>query len=271
MWDFLRAPTFYRTVNTVGESLVLEIGYDNFTVTKPLYVPRMQTFFTWHFILSGSGTLEIAGKSFKISGGDMFFIPPNEKMRYYPDKDDPWEYVWFALNGESGGRYGEAVGFSENTFVLKNRRQIVISGILKSLFEALGKKSTEYFGVLSAFYKIMELSVSNIPPHEIQSIMEVIDNGCMSQCFSIEGLCRDVGISHAHLLRLFKAEYGQTLIGYVMNKRIEHACELLAATDLSVAEVAYSCGFSDELHFMKCFKRATGLTALKYRKENAGR
>lgn len=139
MWGFLRAPTFYRTVNTVGESLVLEIGYDNFTVTKPLYVPRMQTFFTWHFILSGSGTLEIAGKSFKISGGDMFFIPPNEKMCYYPDKDDPWEYVWFALNGESGGRYGKAVGFSENTFVLKNRRQIVISGILKSLFEALAR------------------------------------------------------------------------------------------------------------------------------------
>ena len=269
MWNFIKIPSYFGITNNIGNSTVLGVGYDNFTVTKPEKHFRIQTFFTWHFIISGSGTLEVEEMNFELSSGDMFFIPPNVKMRYYPDPADPWEYVWFSLNGDAAGHYGELVGFSENVFTLKNRHRKITDGILKSLFETLTEKPNEYFGLLSSFYKIMDICVSQIPPGSIKSIKETIDYSCFSQIFSIEGLCRDAGISHAHLLRLFKREYGTTLISYITEKRLAHACELLETTDLPVAEVAFSCGFSDELHFMKIFKRKTGVTALKYRKEKS--
>ena len=269
MWNFIKIPSYFGITNNIGNSTVLDVGYDNFTLTKPEKHFRIQTFFTWHFIISGSGTLEVDKMKFELSSGDMFFIPPNVKMRYYPNPNDPWEYVWFSLNGDAAGHYGELVGFSENVFTLKNRHRKITDGILKSLFESLMEKPNEYFGLLSAFYKIMDICVSQIPPGSIKSIKETIDYSCFSQIFSIEGLCRDAGISHAHLLRLFKREYGTTLISYITEKRLAHACELLETTDLPVAEVAFSCGFSDELHFMKIFKRKTGVTALKYRKEKS--
>ena len=50
-------------------------------------------------------------------------------------------------------------------------------------------------------------------------------------------------------------------------KRIELACELLENSDLSVRSVAHSCGFSDEIHFMKTFKSRTGMTAAEYRRK----
>ncbi|MBQ8793630.1 MAG: helix-turn-helix transcriptional regulator [Clostridia bacterium] len=75
-------------------------------------------------------------------------------------------------------------------------------------------------------------------------------------------------MSHAHLLRLFKKEYGITPIKYIINKRIELACELLKTTDLSVSSVAFSCGFSDEIHFMKTFKKLIGKSALNYKRSS---
>lgn len=265
MWNFIGGPCYYGLVNGVGDGVVLGVGYDNFAVTKPLFRFRVQNFYTWHFVLSGSGTLDVEDQTFDVKCGDMFFIPPDVKMRYYPSEQDPWEYVWFSLNGETADHYGKLVGFSQDTFVLENRYQSIIHGILKNLFATLAESANGHFGVLSAFYKIMDICVSHIPPSGIQSIKAVIDANCMSQFFSIESLCRDIGISHAHLLRLFKNEYGDTLIGYMTKKRIEHACELLATTDLSVRTVAFSCGFSDEIHFMKTFKKSVGVTALQYR------
>lgn len=270
MWDFIKIPSYFGITDNIGDNTVLGVGYDNFTVTKPEKHFRMQMFFTWHFIISGSGTLEIEDRKFSLGKGDMFFIPPNVKMRYYPNSADPWEYVWFSLGGEAAEYYGELLGFSENVFTAKNIYRKITDGILKSLFESLSEKPNEYFGVLSAFYKIMDVCVSHIPPSSIKSIKDTIDCNCFSQFFGIEELCRDANISHAHLLRLFKREYGVTLIGYVTEKRISHACELLETTDLSVADVAFSCGFSDEMHFMKTFKKKIGVTALKYRKERAG-
>ncbi len=269
MWNFIKIPSYFGAANNIGDSTVLGVGYDNFKVTKPEKYFRIQTFFTWHFIISGSGTLEIEDMKYKLVRGDMFFIPPNVKMRYYPNPSDPWEYVWFSLNGETARHYGELVGFSKSVFILKNIHRKITDEVLKGLFESLIEKPNEYFGLLSAFYKIMDVCVSQIPIGSIKSIKEIIDSSCFSRVFSIEGLCRDAGISHAHLLRLFKSEYGTTLINYVTEKRISHARELLETTDLPVANVAFSCGYSDELHFMKIFKRKNGITALKYRKEKS--
>lgn len=106
MWNFINNPSYYGMVNTVGDGVVLGVGYDNFAVTKPLFRFRVQNFYTWHFVISGSGTLDVEDKTFDVKCGDMFFIPPDVKMRYYPNRQDPWEYVWFSLNGETADNYG---------------------------------------------------------------------------------------------------------------------------------------------------------------------
>lgn len=268
MWSFISIPVYYGVANTAGNTAVVGVGYDNFTVTKPLLSFRIQTFYTWHFVISGSGTIEVENKKFRLKSGDMFFIPPNVKMRYYPDPADPWEYVWFSLDGENAEYYRKLLGFSNDVFTLENKHQRIVNATLKGLLDSLSEKSGECFGILSAFYKIMDICVSRIPVNDIKKVKEIIDSGCTSQFFSIEGLCRDVGISHAHLLRIFKKEYGLTLIDYVIKRRIMYACELLETTDLSVEAVAFSCGFSDAFHFMKIFKREIGFTALKYRNDN---
>lgn len=120
MWNFINAPSYYGLASNIGDKTILGVGYDNFAVTKPQRSFRVQTFYTWHFIISGSGTLEVEEEKYKLGSGDMFFIPPNVKMRYYPDSTDPWEYVWFSLEGETAEHYRELIGFSNEVFVGKS-------------------------------------------------------------------------------------------------------------------------------------------------------
>lgn len=264
---FLKQAQLVRHFPSGEDSFIRTVGYDNFHVVKPLRAFRMQSFYTWHFVLSGSGVLEIGGKLFSIDQGQMFFIPPGEKMRYYPDGDNPWEYVWFSLTGDMAKKYGAMLGFSVEEPVKTVPYFPSLRNRLQKLFTMLTEENGGIFGALSSFYAIMELCTSDRLPTGIHAVKRHIDESFALPGFSVEQLCYDAGLSHAHLLRLFRRTYGVTVIKYVINKRMHLAGELLTTTDLSVKSVALSCGFSDEPHFMKTFKREYGISALQYRKK----
>lgn len=266
MWNFINPPYFYGLTEPFGDNVVLGVGYDNFKITRPLLRFWVQSNPTWHFVLSGRGTLETGGKAYSLKAGDMFFIPAGAERRYFPSETEPWEYVWFSLNGDIAAGYGALAGFSAEKAALENRHAATVNAILKNLFAELAENRDGHFKVLSAFYKIMDICAAHTSPDGLQSIRAYIDANCTSRIFRVEDLCKNAGISHTHLLRLFKSEYGDTLIAYINKKRIEYACELLETTALSVGTIAFSSGFSDEAHFMKTFKRLMGTTALRYRK-----
>ena len=248
--------------------MIRTVGYDDFSVVKPLYSFRVQSFYTWHFVISGSGTLEMNGKKWAVKQGQMFYISPGQKMRYYPKEDNPWEYVWFSLVGDAPAEYGKMLGFFSEKPVQSFSCFPGVISQLKRLFTALSKDNAGIFSALSAFYGIMEACTSDMIPTGIRAVKKHLDESFALPGFSVEKLCYDAGMSHAQLLRLFRREYGTSVIQYIVSKRIALACELLLTTDLSVKSVAFSCGFSDEPHFMKTFKRVVGLPALQYRKKH---
>ena len=48
--------------------------------------------------------------------------------------------------------------------------------------------------------------------------------------------------------------------------RIEYAKELIISTNLPLEHIAYSCGYSNEVHFYRQFLSKTGMTPGDYRK-----
>ena len=260
--DYKVSKTFYSD----EEFRILNIGYNDFSEIEGIHFFHQQRVYTLHFVLSGRGQLDIYGKTYYLGEGDMFFIPPNTPMRYFPNEDDPWEYVWFSFAGEKILYYAKMLGFDDGQPIMKSGSFPRIRNVLQNLFARVQNGECGYYGVFSYFYKIIDICADSSERAEIQKVREIIDNSFSLSSFRIEELCTTVGISHSHLLRLFKDAYGLTPIAYLTQRRMAHARELLSETALSVASVAYSCGFDDEFHFMKCFKRDTGMTALAYRK-----
>lgn len=72
-----------------------------------------------------------------------------------------------------------------------------------------------------------------------------------------------------YLNRIFKASTGYPIVQYVNKVRIDHAKELIQATNLSMGEIGYLTGLGDPYYFSKAFKKHVGLSPLQYQRSLA--
>lgn len=72
--------------------------------------------------------------------------------------------------------------------------------------------------------------------------------------------------SPQYISRIFRQETGFTVSEYLQKVRIEKSCELLAGSNLSVADIAESVGYTDLKFFTSLFKRMIKMTPRDYRK-----
>lgn len=83
---------------------------------------------------------------------------------------------------------------------------------------------------------------------------------------SMEALAQAAGVHPAHLMRTFRQHYRVTIGEYVRKLRIEHACTLLASSDLTVTQIAHTVGFHQQSHFCRAFKAQLGVTPSEFQK-----
>lgn len=74
------------------------------------------------------------------------------------------------------------------------------------------------------------------------------------------------GLSVSHFVRQFKLATGLSPHQFVLRRRVDRARRLLAHSDLSLAQIAYSCGFSHQEHLTHTFRRHVGATPGHYRR-----
>ncbi|MEM7146898.1 MAG: AraC family transcriptional regulator [Verrucomicrobiota bacterium] len=84
---------------------------------------------------------------------------------------------------------------------------------------------------------------------------------------STEEMAKVVGMSVWQLRRRFRKEYGMSPNEFEKTTRIQGACQALAETDESIAEIAFGFGFCDQSAFTVQFRKQMGCTPKEYRKK----
>ncbi|GHF49810.1 GlxA family transcriptional regulator [Seohaeicola zhoushanensis] len=80
---------------------------------------------------------------------------------------------------------------------------------------------------------------------------------------SIHDIAEAVGGSRRQLERLFVSQLNETPAVFYRNVRLDRARNLLATTDLSIAEISTACGFEASSHFTRAFKARFGIVPTK--------
>ena len=86
--------------------------------------------------------------------------------------------------------------------------------------------------------------------------------------WSVEELAERMHLSISHFQHLYREFFGTSCIRDVIDARIAYAQYYLTTTEMSIQALAVFCGYESELHFMRQFKKYTGLTPSGYREES---
>ena len=135
-------------------------------------------------------------------------------------------------------RISEAESFNELLTVSENIIETVTKNTLSSIYRGRSQIVTKALQYINKNYK---------------------------EKLSLKDIETNLHVNSSYFSTLFKQEMGVTFTDYLNSLKIEHACQLLEHTNLSIIDVSLSTGFDDQSYFTKVFKKSKGLTPKAYR------
>ena len=107
---------------------------------------------------------------------------------------------------------------------------------------------------------------TNAPKKMDISLVKSFPDEHYKEKLSLESVASHFFIDKHYLARLFKAQYGVTLVTYLQQVRITHAKRMLRFTDKSIEEIGLECGIGELNYFSRVFKKLVGVSPSEFRR-----
>lgn len=104
-------------------------------------------------------------------------------------------------------------------------------------------------------------------PDFIDEVQQYVDSRIGEGDVDLADLAARFGVTRATFTRKVKQHTGLTSAAYITSRRIRKACELLQTADMTVAQVAEACGYSDTAYFIMVFRKSMNKTPKQYKDE----
>lgn len=109
-------------------------------------------------------------------------------------------------------------------------------------------------GIIGAVRPFGQSTASIAQSEELGPALELIHRSYYEN-LSVPALASTLNLSLSSFQRKFKACFGMSPKEYIRNLRVRDSCHRIRSSNESLAEIAYSCGFSDQSHFSRVFTR----------------
>ncbi|MBE6538748.1 MAG: helix-turn-helix domain-containing protein [Ruminococcaceae bacterium] len=253
------------------------------------YDPKAENSFHWHdcfeieFFWEGDEGIHILnGESMNVRRGTMYMITPADFHTMYRKNGDGMmkyfnvNFNEYALSEDIIRLIGEC-GVTKNTEVSEEECEFLYRDF-KLLYEEYNSDNpfkemmmrTVFEKILLTFFRALE---RNVP--ENKRIIQTRDGNVrhivnylhlhFREPVSLLSVSREVHLTPNYIGEIFRKEVGVSFTDYVQRLRLNYATNLLACSDLSVAEISFKSGFHSVSYFIKSFRTVTGRTPLEYR------
>ncbi|MDQ0150225.1 AraC family transcriptional regulator [Eubacterium multiforme] len=263
----------FKTNNILSKELfIYECGYENCEANKPFeYAPI--DYYLIHYIVEGEGTAIINGVKYVLKKGDGFLIPPKATNKYFPCKKNPWKYKWIGFNGTECKRLLNLCGFSKDNYSFRYTKDNCINNYFDNIFDC--SNNGDLFSSIGYLYLFLgtlirehdnnksDYNVSNENTYVTKALDFIHKN--YTEDISISDIASEININRSHLFKLFKLNMTISPQQYLINYRLNKACNLLKENISSINEIAYLTGFNSPSYFSRIFTKYKGISPASYR------
>jgi AraC family transcriptional regulator len=218
------------------------------------------------FLLSGSHREDLFGKEHVRVPGDIKFIPSGELHRcknYVPGTRK--------INLDIPAGLLRQMDVSEDdVFSLLSRNGKPKFTLIKLYHELNDVGSHAAASAHLMLYELFhpaenEKKASGQIPLWVCILKDILHDE-WDKTFDLHDLSSRLGVHPVTISRYFPLYFSSTLGNYLWFLKIEKALSLIKGTDRSLTDIAYICGFADQAHFTRTFKKITGFSPKEFRK-----
>lgn len=137
----------------------------------------------------------------------------------------------------------------------------VFSGSANELYDRVMHTHSIYSKVkaLDNFF-LQQLKKNERCLEKTELIARLCDSIVTASAFDIQRLSGSFGLSERYIQKLFEAVVGLSPRVFFNTQRFNRSLDLIRSSNLDLTSIAYDCGYYDQAHFIKEFRRFTGIT-----------
>lgn len=232
--------------------------------------------YLFFLVQGGSGTLEYEGVTHQLTKGDCVFLDCRKEYSHCSSLD-LWQLQWVHFYGPNiqgiHKKYLERGGLP--CFHTKNYE--TYEKLLAEIYSMAG--SNEYIRDMNIYSMLAELLTllmseswheaksgkTNTNKQNLQAVKEYLDENYKNK-ITLDELAELFYINKYYLTRIFKEQFGISVIDYLLHIRITQAKQLLRFSEYNIEEVGIRCGIPDANYFTRTFKKIEGISPKEYRK-----
>ncbi|MFI6481090.1 helix-turn-helix domain-containing protein [Nonomuraea sp. NPDC050663] len=211
----------------------------------------------WQLHLYGyAARLVVGGAEHLIRPGRLSLIPPGAEVHYHYTGRSQHLYAHFRLPGAQERR---TVPVMRDT---GDHAPAIAAALRTAVTAGPARMSAEVWSVL---WRVADLPQAERPHAVIAAATDHIEAN-LAAPLTVPAIARAAGVSHNHLTRLFRAQTGDTVVGYLRRRRLTRALHLLRESTLAIPAIAAQVGIPDLQAFNKACRREFGSSprALRY-------
>lgn len=101
----------------------------------------------------------------------------------------------------------------------------------------------------------------------VENVKNLIECNLEREELNLEWLAGRIHFSTTYVRQIFKQKTGESLMEYIIRKRMEKAAELLLKSNMKVQEIAEACGYSNQRYFASSFRKYYDCTPTEFKQQ----